>query len=440
MTGTPEPGETPGEGGPPALPAPTPAEVRARNLFVVAIAISAAGSAMLYLAATTIIATNGDPDTAAQRTALYLSLAFLAGLWVPWVPTVGRKVGIARAYSGALVLCAIATVGCGLATVLGDDPVRAMLILAVAVGVPGTVKSVYHPLLVKTFFRTTPFAVSLTWQGIAGATGWTLGSLAGGLIADLAGPALALVVAGLLLLSLPIVVTLERPDVPAPRPGKRERALSAMRHTLVRQPRFRRIVILSAATSIFLLPMSALAVPLALQLRPPDEWRASGASLLMAAFALGRYLAPPLVRRLGRDGDLVAGTALAGLAAGIVLLAFAAFSAVSGNSRELIMWALLGLGYGGLSYGAKSLTTAATDADDDPEEKARMQAVLVLIGALTAPAGAWIWGWTMDTYGAVAAIALGGVGIGAISIAFGGPPLRQRILRRRPSPQDLASG
>jgi len=263
MTGTPEPGETPGEGGPPALPAPTPAEVRARNLFVVAIAISAAGSAMLYLAATTIIATNGDPDTAAQRTALYLSLAFLAGLWVPWVPTVGRKVGIARAYSGALVLCAIATVGCGLATVLGDDPVRAMLILAVAVGVPGTVKSVYHPLLVKTFFRTTPFAVSLTWQGIAGATGWTLGSLAGGLIADLAGPALALVVAGLLLLSLPIVVTLERPDVPAPRPGKRERALSAMRHTLVRQPRFRRIVILSAATSIFLLPMSALAVPLA---------------------------------------------------------------------------------------------------------------------------------------------------------------------------------
>lgn len=206
-----------------------------------------------------------------------------------------------------------------------------------------------------------------------------------------------------------------------------------MRHTLLRQPRFRRIVILSAATSIFLLPMSALAVPLALQLRPPDEWRASGASLLMAAFALGRYLAPPLVRRLGRDGDLVAGTALAGLAAGIVLLAFAAFSAVSGNSRELIMWALLGLGYGGLSYGAKSLTTAATDADDDPEEKARMQAVLVLIGALTAPAGAWIWGWTMDTYGAVAAIALGGVGITVIALAFGGPSLRRRLLRRHPA-------
>ncbi len=94
------------------------------------------------------------------------------------------------------------------------------------------------------------------------------------------------------------------------------------------------------------------------------------------------------------------------------------------------MWALLGLGYGGLSYGAKSLTTAATDADEDPEEKARMQAVLILIGALTAPAGAWLWGWTMDTYGAVTAIALGGVGITVIAIAFGGPSLRRRLLRR----------
>jgi len=426
----------PGEGAragtgeqPPEPPAPSPAEIRARNRFLLAIALSAAGSAMLYLSATTIIATNGDPDTAAQRTALYLSLAFLSGLWVPWVPTLGRKVGIARAYTGAMVICGLATIVAGLAAGLGDDPVRAMLVLAVAVGVPGTVKAVYHPLLVKTFFRTTPFAVSITWQGIAGAAGWTAGSMVGGLLADRIGPAVGLVVGGVLLLSLPIIVLVERPHVPEPHPGKREHALPALRTTLRRAPRFRRIVLLSAATALFLTPMSAMAVPLALELRPPDEWRATGASLLMSAFALGRFLAPPLVRRLSRDGDLVAGTALAGLASGIVLLVFAAISTAGGNPRELLAWALLGLGYGGLSYGAKSLTTAATDDDADPEEKARMQAVLVLIGALAAPAGAWLWGWTMDTYGAIAAIAVGGIGVLVLSLLLGGSGLRARLVR-----------
>ncbi|MFO1541146.1 MAG: MFS transporter, partial [Chloroflexota bacterium] len=433
------PAQRPGEGtaadadGPPApVPAPSPEEARARNRFLVAIGASAAGSAMLYLSATTIIATNGDPDTAAQRTALYLSLAFLAGLWVPWVPSVGRRVGIAPAYAGSLVLCAVATFVAGLAALLGEDPVTAMLVFAVAVGVPGTVKAVYHPLLVKAYFRTTPFPVSITWQGIAGAAGWTAGSMVGGLLADRIGPVVGLLGASVLLLSLPLVVVLHRPDLPGTHPGPREGALRSMRATLARAPRFRRIVLLSAATALFLTPMSAMAVPLALELRPPDEWRATGASLLMSAFALGRFLAPPLVRRLSRDGDLVAGTALAGLASGIVLLVFAAISTAGGNTRELLAWALLGLGYGGLSYGAKSLTTAATDDDADPEEKARMQAVLVLLGAVAASAGAWLWGWTMDTYGAIAAIAVGGVGVLVLSLLLGGAGLRARLLRRRP--------
>ena len=126
MTAATDAGEGAGPAGDP--PAPTLGEIRARNRFVLAIALSAAGSAMLYLCATTIIATNGDPDTAAQRTALYLSLAFLAGLWVPWVPNVGRRLGIASAYAASLAICGAATIVGALAAAFGDDPVELQLV------------------------------------------------------------------------------------------------------------------------------------------------------------------------------------------------------------------------------------------------------------------------------------------------------------------------
>jgi hypothetical protein len=179
---------------------------------------------------------------------------------------------------------------------------------------------------------------------------------------------------------------------------------------LRRTPALRKVGLFVAGMTIFIAPMTSMAVPISAELRPPSpELIVTGAGLLMAAFAVGRLLAPAVVHRLGKRYEAVAASAIAGLGAGLFLVLFALASAAQGGTRELLDWCVLGLAFGILLYGAKSLSVGA--ADRYGEDSARSQAIVVLVAALAGPIGAIAWGWTLDTYGPEAALLLGGVAI-----------------------------
>ncbi|MFO1539176.1 MAG: hypothetical protein ACKOTZ_01830, partial [Chloroflexota bacterium] len=85
--------------------APEDAEQRRRrNILLVSFALRSTGSAMGYLAATTVITVAGDPASAGMRTSLFLAVSFLSALWVPWVPSVGRRFGAARSFGVAMAV------------------------------------------------------------------------------------------------------------------------------------------------------------------------------------------------------------------------------------------------------------------------------------------------------------------------------------------------
>ena len=418
---------------PEPVPTEDPAQRRARILFLAVMTLRSVGSAMCYLAATTVVANAGDPSSAGIRTSLFLAVSFLAALWVPWVPSVGRRFGEGRSYAVAMLITGGVAALCAVPVALtGGDAMGAMLILAVAVGAPGALCSVYQPLLVRRLFSGSSLALAHSYQGIAGAIGWIGGSIAGGLLIDLRGSAAVLLIGGLLHAPLVIVaLRAARGEVPEPEElaadGRREPALRATIRTLRETEGLRRVTFLVAAVAIFAAPMTSMAVPISLDLRPPSaELIATGSGLLMAAFALGRLLAPLVVRRLERAHDAVAASAAAGLGAGLVLFLFAVASGLQGGTRELVDWGLMGIAFGILFYGNRSLAAGA--ADRSGEEKARSQAVIVLIAALAGPVGSIAWGWSIDTLGPEAVMVVSGIAVGIVSVALGGHRL---FLRRQ---------
>lgn len=414
-------------------PAPVvedPAQRRARNVLLTTFAFRSMGSAMGYLAATTVITSTGDPATVGMRTSLFLAVSFLSALWVPWVPSVGRRFGVARSFAVAMAITGGTIAVVAIPVALAGDTVvtAAMVLLAIAVGAPGALCSVYQPIIVRRVVSGDSLAVAHAYQGIAGSIGWMLGSIAGGLIADLGTMSAVFLLGGLL--HLPVVIVglrTARGEAPEPRDpaASDEPVLKTTLAELRRTPALRKVGLLVAGMTIFIAPMTSMAVPIASELRPPaPQLIVTGAGLLMAAFSLGRLLAPIVVRRLGTHYEPVTASALAGLGAGLFLVLFALASAARGGTRELTDWCVLGLAFGILLYGAKSLSVGA--ADEYGEDSARSQAIVVLVAAIAGPIGAVAWGWTLDAYGPEAALLMGGIAIMILAVVLTGGALRGR--------------
>lgn len=218
---------------------------------------------------------------------------------------------------------------------------------------------------------------------------------------------------------------------PQPEPAPEPATAGALRNA----PPLRRIAVLVAGSAIFIGPMTSMAVPIAAQLRPPDPSEiAAGSGLLMAAFGIGRLLAPLIVRRLSKHHEIVAASAFTALGAGILLVLFAAASMVRGQAWELTDWLVLGTAFGVLLYGGKSLSVGA--ADRQGEDKALNQTIVVLVAALAGPVGAFAWGWSIDNLGAERALLLAGIAIAMVSIALGGHRL---IVERGVRPAEAES-
>jgi hypothetical protein len=178
----------------------------------------------------------------------------------------------------------------------------------------------------------------------------------------------------------------------------------------------RRAAILGCGVALFAAPMSSLIVPIADALRQSPL--IPGAGLLMAAMAVGELFAPVVVSKLQPNRTSLRAAALAAVLCACFLAAYGVASLVFSKQPELIVWVIVGVGFGAMKYGGRALNLgAATDADDDANSS-EMVAAFVFLTSLASPIGVLAWGALINRVSVEAAILVGAVGTAAVAGLF----------------------
>ncbi len=395
---------------------------RWRLAFIAALSLSAAGTAMGLLAATTVT-TQGATGGGAGRTALFVSLMMAPTILAPVVPRLGHRLGERRTFALASAVTAVLWAVAGVVVVVGGRSIPVVLMTGALVGFPLTVTQVYKPLVSKAFLTGKGLAVAHSYQGVIGGAAFMVGSLAGGPLVDRVGPGSAMVVNGVLSAPIAWVCWSGRP-AREPRPARAGGSgLADIRRALADRPGLRRAAVLAAGALVCLGPMSSMVVPVTSALRSsggagPPSGTATGAGLLMAAMAGGRVAAPWLVRRLSDRLGTMAASRCVYAAAGLALVAFALLSWTLSGPTELAVWIVFGVAFGMTYFAGRSLCIGAAGNTVEAADQSLAMAMLTMVAAVAIPMGVIAWGLAIDGVSAVGALIGAGAAMVLIAVAL----------------------
>ncbi len=389
-----------------------------RLAFIGALSLSAAGTAVGLLAATSVT-TGAGADGGAGRTALFITFMMGPTVLAPLVPRLGQRLGSRRTFAVASAVTAALWLAAGVVLLSGTAPLWTILATGALVGFPLTVTQVYKPLISSAFLTGKGLAVAHSYQGLIGGVAFMVGALGGGVLVDRSGPGWAMVVNGVLSVPIAVVCWFGRP-AREPRPARVDQSgLADIRRLLADRPALRRALALAAGAVACLGPMSSMAVPVTSALRPVGgavaQGGATAAGLFMAAMAAGRIGSPRLVDSVGdRLGTMAAALAV-DAAAGLVLVLFAVVSWILTGSPELVAWVVVGAVFGLTRFAGRSLCVGAIGEAVDDHDRSLAMAALTTVAAVATPLGAIAWGLAIDGVSAVGALI--GAGTAMVLIA-----------------------
>jgi len=144
----------------------------------------------------------------------------------------------------------------------------------------------------------------------------------------------------------------------------------------------------------------------------------------MASIAVGELLSPIVVSRFRAKRTPIASSALASVATGGILLALAVASMTLSNEIELVVWGILGVGFGATHFASRALTVGAAAEAQAVHDLSKSLAAMLLSARLVAPIGILAWSAILSWGSAPAALIFGAVGIGCVGIAISRPRLK----------------
>jgi len=405
----------------PTVPSgPTPA-----TRFLATTGLSVAGTAVGLLGATgATTAAAGEGRSGALLTGLYMSVVLLtSAVSVPYAPRVARRLGPRRAFVWLQALAAGAWVAAGVALLLDAPTMPVLLCAAPVFGITGGLSTVLRPILTTSYLGASGgTATAFARLSVASGVGWAIGSLGGGVLLSSIALGWGLVINGLSIVPLVATVRSSAPAAEPSTPRASDRPWRTAWSALAGSSTLRWTAALGASSLVFLAPITSLVVPIAQDLR--QNPLVAGAGLLMAAFSIGEFLSPIAVRRLGPGREDLRAGAVAGAIAGAALLVIGLVSAVLVDRLELLVWLVIGVGFGAFRYALKAFFTGAAAEAGAPEDASVNLAAAMLASGLAAPIGTAMWSGVISRVSADAAVLIGGLGALVVGVVVAGATRR----------------
>ena len=376
-----------------------------------------AGIAMSLVDATATTTNAGSGSNGGVYTSVYLATLFVTtALAVPNTPTIAARFGTLRTMIAATLASVVLWFVIGFLVVANFDPMQVLVIGAVGVGALSGVFTALIPLFAKAYIPGTTMAAANARLSVPRGVAWALGAAAGGLILHRVDPGWGLIARAGLGVPLPLLLVLRPPQVEPAAPNVTGGPWADMLTRLKHNVELRKAVLLGCGISLLAAPLVTMIVPItdALEHKPLIP----GASALMVTMSIGQMLAPVVVAALERSRSHLRAAALAGLGTSVVIAAYGIAALAFNGMEELVLWSLIGLIFGALTFGGGSSNLgAATDAADEKEAGA-MVATYVFATSLAAPLGVLLWGYLMSRFSVEAAVLTGAAGTALVSGLF----------------------
>ena len=385
-------------------------------IYLFGVAASTAGLAVGTLDATGITTRAGSITNGAIYTSAYLAILLITrAIVVPQTARISARFGIRRAYQLTIALGSLTWGIAGALILAGLPGLPVLLAFAALFGVSSGFSATLAPIFSKAYIAGKDMAGAYAWMSVIAGIAWALGSVGGGFLLNTAAPGVGLLIKAALGVPLLVVLVRITPATEPHTPRARKRAWADMRDRLLGNAQLRYATILGCGVALFAAPLVSLIVPIVDALRQSPLL--PGAGILMAAMALGQLSSPYIVSKFSTERSLLKAAAIASICCAAMLGADAVAALFFSDKPELVVWSVIGFGFGGMRFAARALNIGAVTASGSDESAANLISAFTFATALSSPVGVLIWGVMINRISPEAAIAFGAAGTAVVSIA-----------------------
>ena len=388
---------------------PVPKRADGQLWFLATYGFMSAGLAIALLDATAITTSAGHRTNGAVYTSLYLAvLLFASALSVPYAPSLAARFNARSAFTFSIAAASVCWLIAGMLVVGGVKPIPVLMVNAVVIGLLYGLFSAFIPLYSNAYLAGDGMAGAYARLSVAGAIGMAIGGLGGGIILNQVEPGWGLIARGALGVPFALFIWFKPPLVEPQSPTPRHGPWKTMSSNLSGNAGLRSAALLGGAVSMLAAPLASLLVPVADALRQAPLL--PGAGILMAGMYAGQLLTPKIVSRLSGGRTQMNGSALAAIGAGALLAIYGVASLFFNKEPELVLWAIIGIGFGALWLAQRSINLEAATASVDGALTGEAVAIFTFVVSLAAPIGVLIWGFLINHVTVEAAIFTGAAG------------------------------
>lgn len=394
--------------------------------YLVVGGIAVAGTIVGILGATAAT-TLGATGNGGLITAVFLALLLVcAGIAAPWTERLAASRGPLKVFAWAQIGVAVSWSVTGIIMATTDEQIAVLVIAAPIFGLFSGITAVLTPIVTRTYFDKTSIAASMSWRSAVSGLAVVAGAIIGGRIISATDPAAGVIANGLLTIPLAVFVMRVAP-LREPRPPRADRVQPIRRilSSLRTNARLREVMILVVASTVFVVPMISMIVPI---LHSVDHAPLpSGAGLVLAGVGAGRVVTPFLVGRVERRWGAMQASLWALVGAAAFMLAFSLSALLPLSESDLVAWTMIGFGLGACRFTYRSLIigAAASAGSSEPgSDEMEGLASVTTIGVFAAPIGVLAWGVMIDATSSPVTVAVGATGI-VLVVAFMGLAMRK---------------
>lgn len=394
--------------------------------YLVVGGIAVAGTIVGILGATAAT-TLGATGNGGLITAVFLALLLVcAGIAAPWTERLAASRGHLKVFAWAQIGVAVSWSVTGIIMATTDEQIAVLVIAAPIFGLFSGITAVLTPIVTRTYFDKTSIAASMSWRSAVSGLAAVAGAIIGGRIISATDPAAGVIANGLLTIPLAVFVMRVAP-LREPRPPRADRVQPIRRilSSLRTNARLREVMILVVASTVFVVPMISMIVPI---LHSVDHAPLpSGAGLVLAGVGAGRVVTPFLVGRVERRWGAMQASLWALVGAAVFMLAFSLSALLPLSESDLVAWTMIGFGLGACRFTYRSLIigAAASAGSSEPgSDEMEGLASVTTIGVFAAPIGVLAWGVMIDATSSPVTVAVGATGI-VLVVAFMGLAMRK---------------
>jgi len=384
-------------------------------LIVGCLAVAGTMAGQLGATSATTYAAGAAAGTATSVfLALMLTSAALAGVGTT---RLAARWGTLRTFGWAQAGVAASWLIAGVLEALTDFSLVLLFLAAPIFGVFSGVTGVLTPFACRSYIDAGSLTSSVAKRGSVSGIGAIIGSLVGGYLIHATDPGIGILANGLLTIPLVGFVLLVRPRSAAAAPRAVPHAIRAIAREIQSNERLRRLVLLLIAFMLLVVPMTGMIVPILNDL--DHEPLPSGAGLMLAGIAAGRFFVPRIERGLLARHSQFSASVRATVLTAIFLIAFGITALFGFSDVDLVIWTLVGIGIGAGRFTTRVLMIGGAASAMPRSEEMLGVTALVTIGTLSSPVGFLVWGPLIDLVSAPAAVISAGLAMVAVAVLLG---------------------